>query len=189
LSCGSQSACVGIDRIHDAGGVTFTRQGSISLQYDNPELVRLPCGLRTDDEALGTTASPAMRSQATGGMFMGETAAVPRGDSIIRVRRQRGFFLDSLRQYRVRIDGSPVGAIAPGETMDFIVPPGRHGVRLTLDRILTSRQAVLEIHAGEVAEFTCRPLAPVIPLVGLVLPHRYIRLDGPLGGPALTTRI
>jgi hypothetical protein len=130
-----------------------------------------------------------MRSQATGGIFMGEPAAATRGESVIRLRRQRGFYRDSLRQYRVRIDGSPAGAIAPGGTMDFIVPPGRHGVRLTLDRFWTSREAVLEIHAGEVAEFTCRPSAPAIPWLGLVLPHRYIRLDGPLDGPAVTIRI
>ncbi|HET7017795.1 MAG TPA: hypothetical protein VFI65_27985 [Streptosporangiaceae bacterium] len=120
---------------------------------------------------------------------MGEPA-VARGESVIRVRRQRGFYRDSVRQYQVRIDGSPAGTIAPGEAMDFIVPPGRHGVRLTLDRLWTSREAVLEIHAGEVAEFTCRPLGPAILslVVWLVLPHRSIRLDGPLG-PAVEIRM
>jgi hypothetical protein len=40
---------------------------------------------------------------------------------------------------------------------------------------------VLEIHVDEVAEFTCRPSASAIPslVLGLVRPHRYIRLDGP----------
>jgi len=123
-----------------------------------------------------------------GGKVMGEPSAVTRSESIIRLRRQRGFFSDSLIRYRVRIDGSPVGLISPGETMDFIVPPGRHGVRLTHERIFMSRRAVLEIQSGEVAEFTCRPGFP-IPYIGLVLPHRYIRLDGPLGGPATTIRL
>jgi len=112
---------------------------------------------------------------------MGEPAAATRGESVIRVHRQQGFYRDSLRRYQARIDGSPVGTIGPGETEDFFVPPGRHGVRLTLDRIWTSREAVLEIHADEVAEFTCRPSASAIPslVLGLVRPHRYIRLDGP----------
>ena len=97
------------------------------------------------------------------------------------MHRQQGFYRDSLRRYQARIDGSPVGTIAPGETEDLFAPPGRHGVRLTLDRIWTSREAVLEIHADEVAEFTCRPSASAIPSLvpGLVRPHRYIRLDGP----------
>jgi len=112
---------------------------------------------------------------------MGEPAAATRGESVIRVHRQQGFYRDSLRQYRVRIDGSPVGTMTPGETEDFVVPPGRHGVRLTLDRFWTSREAVLEIHADEVADFTCRPSASAIPslVLGLVCPRRYIRLDGP----------
>jgi hypothetical protein len=112
---------------------------------------------------------------------MGEPAAATRGASIIRLHRKQGFYRDSLRSYQVRIDGSPVGRITPGETEDFSVPPGRHWVRLTLDRIWTSREAVLEIHADEVAEFTCRPSASAIPslVLGLVRPHRYIRLDGP----------
>ena len=40
---------------------------------------------------------------------------------------------------------------------------------------------MLEIHADEVAEFTCRPSAlPILGLVlGLVRPHRWIRLNGP----------
>jgi len=122
---------------------------------------------------------------------VGEPVAATRGEGVIRLRRQRGYYRDSLRQYWVRIDGNPAGAITPGETMDFIVSPGQHGVRLTLDRFWTSRKAVLEIHAGEVAEFTCRPLGPAILslLVWLVLPHRSIRLDGPLDGPAVTIRI
>jgi hypothetical protein len=112
---------------------------------------------------------------------MGEPAAATRGDSVIRVHRQQGFYRDSLRRYQARIDGSPAGTIAAGETEDFFVPPGRHGVRLRLDRFWTSREAVLEIHADEVAEFTCRPSASAIPslVLGLVRPHRYIRLDGP----------
>jgi hypothetical protein len=114
-------------------------------------------------------------------MFMGEPAAATRGGSVIRLHRQGGFFRDSLRGYRVRIDGSPVGRILSGETKDFFVPPGRHRVRLTLDRFWTSHEAVLEIHADEVAEFTCRPSTWTMPslVLGLVRPHRWTRLNAP----------
>jgi hypothetical protein len=65
---------------------------------------------------------------------MGESAGTMPGPGVIRVRRRQGFYRDRLRRYRVRIDGSPVGKIAEGETRDFFVPPGEHRVRLTIDR-------------------------------------------------------
>jgi hypothetical protein len=53
---------------------------------------------------------------------MGEPAAPTRA-SVIRVHRQQGFYRDSLRRYQARIDSSPAGTIAAGETEDFFVPP------------------------------------------------------------------
>ena len=101
--------------------------------------------------------------------------------SVIRLRRREGFYVDSLRRYRVRIDGNPVGKIAQGDTRDFFVASGEHRVRLTLDRFFTSREVVLQIRVGEQAEFTCHPqFWPITALVLMwVLPHRWIRLDGP----------
>jgi hypothetical protein len=118
--------------------------------------------------------------------FTGESAGTAPGWGVIRLYRWEGFYRDSLRAYRVRIDGNRVGKIAEGETRDFYVPAGEHVVRLTLDRFWTSREVMLQIRAGELAEFTCRPSASTT--VSLVLiwlrPHRWIRLDGPaVAGP------
>jgi hypothetical protein len=114
--------------------------------------------------------------------FMGDLAGTLQGWSVIRLYRRNGFYRDQLGRYRVRIDGNPVGKIAEGETRDFFVPPGEHRIRLTMDRFWTSREVVLQIRVGELAEFACRPSASTI--VSLVLiwvrPHRWIRLDGPI---------
>lgn len=74
---------------------------------------------------------------------------------MIRLHRPQGYH--RLRAYRVRIDGNPVGKIAAGETMDFPVPPGEHRVRLTLDQLWGTREAMLQVREDELVEFTCRP--------------------------------
>jgi hypothetical protein len=97
------------------------------------------------------------------------------------MRRQDGYYRDRLRNYRVRIDGNPVGEIAQGETKDFFVPPGKHRVRLTIDRLWGSREVALQVGEGEVAEFTCSPY-PLLLLdlfIALLVPYRYIRLHSP----------
>ena len=106
---------------------------------------------------------------------------------------------------RVRIDGRPVGMMVPGETRDFRVPPGKHRVGLTVDRVWGSRKVALQVREGELAVFTCRPGGgalvlpfamlcgffvlvshsalwgyPLCVVLGMVLvPRRHIRLDGP----------
>jgi hypothetical protein len=118
---------------------------------------------------------------------MGESMGTTPGLSVIRVHRRQGFYRDHFGRYRVRIDGNPVGKMAEGETKDFFVPPGEHRVRLTMDKFWTSREVTLQIRAGELAEFTCRPAAST--MVSLLLlymrPHRWIRLDD----PAVTNQI
>ncbi len=118
---------------------------------------------------------------------MGESPVTTPVPGVLRVRRGQGFYRDHFRRYWVRIDGSPAGELAEGEARDFFVPPGEHRVRLTIDRFWTSREVVLQVHGGELAEFSCRPSASA--LMGLVFmvacPRRYIRLDGPLSPPVL----
>lgn len=112
---------------------------------------------------------------------MGESAGTMRDSSVIRLRRQQGFYRDHFGRYRVRIDGNPIGRIAEGQTKDFLVPPGEHRVRLTIDRFWTSREVILQLHDGQVAEFTCSPSASTTASAVLmwVRPHRWIRLEGP----------
>lgn len=116
---------------------------------------------------------------------MGESAGTMRGWSVIRLCRGQGFYRDHFRAYRVRIDGNLTGKIAEGETKDFFVPPGEHRVRLTIDGLFTSREVTLQVREGELAEFICRPGGPALQsLFALLIPHRYIRLNG----PAVTSR-
>jgi hypothetical protein len=133
----------------------------------------------------------------------------PAGTGVIRLHRQHGFSRNRWRAYRVRIDGSPVGRVAAGETTDFPVPAGEHRVRLTVDRFWGTPQVMLQVREGELAEFTCHPGAPwltgLIALVSgaftltlvshhalwgvfaelcsvfalVLVRHRCIRLDGP----------
>lgn len=111
---------------------------------------------------------------------MGEPVAATEGWSIIRLHRQQGFYRTRFGQYRVRIDGNPVGKIAEGETKDFSVPAGQHRVRLTIDRLWSSREVTLQVCDGELAEFICRPGGPALYILfALLVPHRYIRLNGP----------
>jgi hypothetical protein len=109
---------------------------------------------------------------------MGEPAETTRGRSVIRMHRQDGYYRDRLSNYRVRIDGSPVGRIAQGETKDFFVPPGKHRVRLTIDWLWSSREVTFQVGEGDVAEFSCSPY-PLLLLdmfIQLLVPRRYIRL-------------
>lgn len=64
---------------------------------------------------------------------------------------------DSLRLYRVEIDGLSVGAIALGGSTSFEVPAGRHFLRVRLDVILTCKLLIVEVHPGEHLFFCCGP--------------------------------
>jgi len=106
---------------------------------------------------------------------MGEPAGPPQGGGIIRLHRRRGHYRDFLRVYRVCLDGNLTGKIAQDQTMDFVVAAGEHRVRLTVQESYTSREVVLQVREGELAQLTCRPGAIPILFAGLV-PRRYIRL-------------
>lgn len=106
---------------------------------------------------------------------MGESAGPLQEGGIIRLQRRRGHYRDFLRVYRVLVDGNLAGKIAQDETRDFPVAAGEHRVRLTVDESYSSREVVLQVGAGELAELTCRPGAIPILFAGL-LPRRYIRL-------------
>jgi hypothetical protein len=113
---------------------------------------------------------------------MSEPTGTMQGPGVIRLRRRRGFWRDRLRTYLVRVDGNLVGEIAKGEAKDFFVPPGEHRVRLTIDRFWTSREIMLQLRAGELAEFICGPGGPApVALFALLVPHRYISLKALAG--------
>jgi hypothetical protein len=106
---------------------------------------------------------------------MGDSAGPVQGGGIIRLHRRRGHHRDFLRVYRVCVDGNLAGKIAQDQTLDLVVAAGEHRVRLTVDESYTSREVVIGVREGELAELTCRPGAIPIMFAGLV-PRRYIRL-------------
>jgi hypothetical protein len=75
---------------------------------------------------------------------------------IIRIARARGHYRDSIRAYRVEIDGQAVGTLRPGDVKDFPVTPGEHGVRLTVDWC-SSPTRVVRLGDGQWTQFCCRP--------------------------------
>lgn len=76
--------------------------------------------------------------------------------STIRIHRQPRGYRDSIRAYKVHIDGQPVGGVRRGQTRDFQVGPGVHGVKLTVDWCGSPSYSV-RLTEGEVAEFVCWP--------------------------------
>jgi hypothetical protein len=95
----------------------------------------------------------------------------------IRITRARGHYRDSLRAYQVEIDGQRRGSLRPGQTQDFPVAPGEHGVRLTVDWC-TSPLRVVRLNEGQWTQFVCRPNGWFFEIWRIVLsPGEYIRLD------------
>lgn len=91
------------------------------------------------------------------------------GRGVIRLRRRQGFYRDALGRYRVRIDGNHRRQDRCRRDEGLSVPPGEHRIRLTMDRLWTSREVMLQIRAGELAEFTWRPSASGASSAGFTL--------------------
>jgi hypothetical protein len=103
---------------------------------------------------------------------------------LIRITRPGGPYRDSLRAYRVEIDGQKAGIIRPGQTIDFPVPPGEHGVRLTVDWC-SSPLRVVRLGEGQWTQFVCRPKGWFFEVWRTVIDTgNYIRLDWVPGGSA-----
>lgn len=75
---------------------------------------------------------------------------------LIRISRASGHYRDALRAYQVDIDGARVGKLMPGQTRDFPVLPGEHGVRLTVDWCSSPLQ-IVRLGEGQWTHFVCRP--------------------------------
>jgi hypothetical protein len=111
---------------------------------------------------------------------MGESTGTSRDLNVIRLRRRQGAYRDRRRAYQVRIDGNLVGEIAEGETKNLFVPPGEHRLRLVDAWFYTSREVILQVREGELTDLICRPGSPaLVALFALLVPRRWIRLDGP----------
>jgi hypothetical protein len=74
----------------------------------------------------------------------------------IEIVRKRAPWRDRGRAYKIILDGSKVGKIRNGQTINLPVSPGRHGLRLKVDWVGSD---VLTFYAGgdEVVRFECEP--------------------------------
>ena len=96
---------------------------------------------------------------------------------MIRITRARGPYRDSIRAYQVEIDGRRAGSVRPGETRDFPVVPGEHGVRVTVDWC-SSPLRVVRLGDGQWTQFVCRPNGWFFEVWRIfVNPGDYIRLE------------
>ena len=98
-------------------------------------------------------------------------------DATIRLSRSWSFELgrpDEL--WNIDVDGKGVGAIASRETLELVVEPGHHTLRLG-QRRHRSREVSFDVADGETIGFGCRSprLWPVF-LAALVKPDLWIAL-------------
>jgi hypothetical protein len=78
------------------------------------------------------------------------------GNAWIRLTRAPAGWRDMARAYVVTIDGRRAGSIRRGQTIDFNVLPGVHGLQLSIDWV-GSRMIPFRLDDGQIAEFQCRP--------------------------------
>ena len=78
--------------------------------------------------------------------------------SAIRIERSRGAYTDSLRKYKVIIDGDVVGKVRRGEEKSFPVAPGEHWVRLKIDWG-SSQPVDVSLAEGQEVSLYCEPRA------------------------------
>jgi hypothetical protein len=78
--------------------------------------------------------------------------------AVVSVRRSTGF-RDSLRKYRVLVDGHEVARVKRGETAEITVSPGPHIVQVAID---WKRSASFEFSGDgeDVVAFRCGPRGP-----------------------------
>jgi hypothetical protein len=77
-------------------------------------------------------------------------------EPVIRVTRVKATLRDRLRGYRIELDGSVVGKVRSGHTVDLKVEPGQHRLRIKAD-VTGSQVLSFEIRPGQVRLFECQP--------------------------------
>ena len=78
------------------------------------------------------------------------------GDATIRLSRASSYSpLLAMEDYKISIDGTVVGVVKAGETVEVSVSPGRHSLRLLGKGRSRSPLRTLEVGEGETASFRC----------------------------------
>jgi hypothetical protein len=124
--------------------------------------------------------------EVVAGIRWGRFAAVANGDSEVRVTvsdatvvvvRPSGRYRDSLRPYKIVIDGQLADRIMAGGEVDLRVAPGAHSIRASIDWT-GSEQVEFDAVAGEQVRFDIRPAgSPLVGILQVFGRHRYLRLS------------
>lgn len=90
-------------------------------------------------------------------------------------------YADSLRSYKVAVDGKVVGRVADGQTQSFDIEPGEHVIRLWADWGRSPKIPFMA-HEGEEVRFRCVSSLTggriwLAILYATVLSHKYIKLE------------
>lgn len=100
---------------------------------------------------------------------------------MITLKRESAYG-DSLRNYKIKIDGNIVGEIADGQTVDLDVTPGEHTLWLRIDYGGSKKISFTVPDTKKTIHFRCRSKmvgarAWLAIFYGIFLPHRYIELE------------
>jgi len=95
------------------------------------------------------------------------------GSGLIVVSRPKGYYQDTLRSYRILIDGNEVGRIKRGETLPVTIPSGRHVVAAKIDWTGSPEVEVNVPPGGRVAA----TVKPGDPIRGFFAKDKYLTLS------------
>ncbi len=93
------------------------------------------------------------------------------GEGTIRLSRAASYSpLLGMETYNISVDDKVVGAIKAGETVELVVTPGRHSLRLLGQGRNRSPLRTFEVVEDEVVSYHCHgprygPLTIVVPLI------------------------
>ncbi len=101
------------------------------------------------------------------------------GEATIRLSRAASYSpLLGMESYDIAVDGTMVGAIKAGETVEIAVTPGRHSLRLRGRGRNRSPLRALEVGDGEVVRYRCHGprYGPPHIVAALIKPDLWISL-------------
>ncbi len=101
------------------------------------------------------------------------------GDATIRLSRANSYSpLLAMEDYKISIDGTVVGVVKAGETVEVSVSPGRHSLRLLGKGRSRSPLRALEVGEGEVVNYRCHGPRYGLPhvIAALIKPDLWISL-------------
>ena len=88
---------------------------------------------------------------------------------------------DRIRNYKIIVDGKPVGKIADGDTFEYNIPPGNHTIYLKID-YARSKKINFNVKGKKNIQFICYNntgglKSIFIMLYATILYARYIKLE------------